>query len=103
MANTTGKKFGGRTKGTPNKLTTSVKEAILEAFDKVGGIEYLVDIAKDDPRTFCALLGRVLPLVAEHSGPNGGPIEIHQVNLAKLSDKDLKNLELILHKAAQPE
>ena len=26
--NTTGKKFGGRTKGTPNKLSTEVKESL---------------------------------------------------------------------------
>jgi len=51
------------------------------------------------------LIGKHLKLFTdktEHSGPNGGPIEIHQVNLAKLSDEDLKNLELILNKAAQP-
>ena len=28
MANNTGKKFGGRTKGTPNKLTQEMKEKI---------------------------------------------------------------------------
>ena len=27
MANTTGKKFGGRKKGTPNKTTADIKEA----------------------------------------------------------------------------
>ena len=26
--NTTGKKFGGRTKGTPNKLSTEIKESL---------------------------------------------------------------------------
>lgn len=26
MANTTGKKFGGRTKGTPNKMTNEIRE-----------------------------------------------------------------------------
>ncbi len=36
MANTTGKKFGGRTKGTPNKVTTGMKEAILEAMEVRG-------------------------------------------------------------------
>ncbi|MCK5374144.1 MAG: hypothetical protein KAJ40_02560 [Alphaproteobacteria bacterium] len=55
------KKTGGRKKGTPNKTTTTVKEAIMNAFDKLGGEEYLVDIAKQDHKTFCSLLGRVLP------------------------------------------
>lgn len=55
------KKTGGRKKGTPNKMTTSVKEAIMKAFDEVGGEKYLVEVAKQDHRTFCSLLGRVLP------------------------------------------
>lgn len=28
--NTTGKKFGGRTKGTPNKITSEIKETLKE-------------------------------------------------------------------------
>ena len=55
------KKTGGRKKGTPNKVTTSVKEAIMKAFDELGGEKYLVEVAKQDHRTFCSLLGRVLP------------------------------------------
>ena len=55
-------KTGGRTKGTPNRTTASVKAAILEAFELAGGVNYLVAVAKADPKTFCALLGRVLPM-----------------------------------------
>lgn len=61
MANTTGKKFGGRKKGTPNKNTAELKAAIMAAFDEAGGQEYLVTVARDDPKTFCTLLGKVLP------------------------------------------
>ncbi len=61
MANTTGKKWGGRKKGTPNKNTTALKTAIMNAFEKVGGQDYLVRVAEEDPRTFLALLGKVLP------------------------------------------
>ena len=61
MANTTGKKFGGRKKGTPNKTTTALKEAIMRAFDNVGGQAYLETVAVEDPKTFCTLLGKVLP------------------------------------------
>ncbi len=55
------KKEGGRVKGTPNKTTVALKEAIMNAFEKVGGEDYLVVVAKKDPKTFCALLGKVLP------------------------------------------
>jgi len=64
----------GRMKGIPNKTTVQVKEAILNAFEQCGGTSYLVMVALTDPRTFCTLLGRVLP--TEISGPNGGPIKV---------------------------
>ena len=63
-----GVKTGGRTKGTPNKLNAAVREAIEAAFEEVGGAKYLVAVARDDPKTFCALLGKVLPLQVEGSG-----------------------------------
>ena len=51
----------GRTRGVQNRTTAAVKEAILRAFDKVGGEDYLVDLARKDHKTFCTLLGRILP------------------------------------------
>lgn len=61
MSNTTGKKFGGRKKGTPNKTTQDMKSAILEAFERAGGADYLTMLAADEPRTFVTLLAKVLP------------------------------------------
>ena len=61
MANTTGKKFGGRTKGTPNKTTRDMMSAIMEAFEKAGGVDYLYMLANDEPRTFATLLAKVMP------------------------------------------
>lgn len=61
MANTTGKKFGGRKKGTPNKTTRDMKAAILEAFERAGGVDYLHALANDEPRTFATLLAKVMP------------------------------------------
>lgn len=69
-----GRKTGGRTKGTPNKLTASVKDAILAAFDQVGGVQYLADTAVTHPVAFMSLLGRVLPVQQEHSGKDGAPL-----------------------------
>lgn len=57
-----GKKTGGRIAGTPNKLTTEVKAAILEAFTNAGGVDYLVRQANTNPTAFMTLLGKVLPL-----------------------------------------
>lgn len=52
----------GRVKGVPNKNTAAVKDAILNAFTKVGGEDYLVKVANEDQKTFCTLLGKVLPI-----------------------------------------
>jgi hypothetical protein len=55
-------KTGGRQKGTPNKVTADLRTAILGALEAKGGQQYLEDVAANDPRTFCALLGKVLPM-----------------------------------------
>ncbi len=60
-----GERRGGRAKGTPNKLTGSLREAILGALEAAGGQAYLEKLAKSDPRTFCALLGKILPTQLE--------------------------------------
>ncbi len=54
-------KTGGRVCGTPNKLTVSVKEAILGALEEAGGVKYLLGVARENPQVFCALLAKLLP------------------------------------------
>ncbi len=65
----------GRKKGTPNKTTTLLKEAILMAAEAAGGKEgvvgYLTHQAAANPASFLALLGKVLPttLVGDPTQP----------------------------------
>lgn len=63
-----GERFGGRQKGTPNKVTRELKEAIILAAensvhskskDLVGYVTYLAD---KRPDVFASLLARLLPL-----------------------------------------
>lgn len=63
----------GRKKGVPNKLTTQLKDMILQALDEAhpkGSIAYLKEQASLNPTAFMTLVGKVLPLQvnAEHSG-----------------------------------
>lgn len=67
----------GRPKGASNKITRDIKEAVARAFEKVGGEDYLVTIAREDPKTFCSLLGRVIPL--QIAGDNENPLTIQIV------------------------
>ena len=55
-------KTGGRVKGTPNKLTASVKTMILGALNELGGTQYLVEQGRANPSAFLSLVGRVLPM-----------------------------------------
>lgn len=64
-----GQKTGGRQKGVPNKITTDVRNAIVQAFEMVGGAEYLQRLAISDPKAFCTLLGKTVPTVVA-SDPN---------------------------------
>lgn len=72
-----GERRGGRAKGTPNKATRELKEAILQAAVDVGEDEkgsggltgYLRRVAKEDVKAFAGLLGKVLPL--QVANPDG--------------------------------
>ena len=72
----------GRKKGTPNVVTAKLKDAIENAFNEVGGQKYLVKVANDDVRTFCTLLGKVLPTQIE--GDLGLTLKTHEQALAEL-------------------
>ncbi len=51
----------GRVRGTPNRTTAAMRDALVQAFERAGGVEYLVRVADEDPRTFCMLLAKLLP------------------------------------------
>lgn len=75
----------GRAKGTPNKITQSVREAVENAFQKLGGTEYLVHVGRSDPRTFCALLSKLLP--TKLANADGSPL---LAALTELTDAQLE-------------
>lgn len=64
---------GGRPKGVPNKNTTLLKEMILAALDKAGGVDYLAAQAEENPGPFMTLVGKVLPLQVQ--GDKDNPLQ----------------------------
>jgi hypothetical protein len=76
---------GGSRKGIPNRQTVAIKDAIERAFDKLGGTDYLVHVGKTDPRTFCALLSRLLP--TKLANADGSPL---LAALTELTDAQLE-------------
>ena len=75
MAGKGGKTPGaGRKKGSPNKVTKDIKAMILGALEAVDGQAYLEKLAREDARTFCSLLGRIIPTT--HAGDAENPIAV---------------------------
>lgn len=62
MANTTGRKFGGRVKGTPNRSTVETKELLQkivgEELDKLGTL-----LNKLDPSERVNAIAKLLPYI----------------------------------------
>jgi len=72
----------GRVKGTPNKTTALLKDAIIRAAEaagedksgKDGLIGYCTFLAKEEPKAFAQLLGKVLPM--QVTGEDGGAVQV---------------------------
>ena len=80
----------GRPKGSLNKSTAILKDAVLKAASEAGNgdiVTYLARAAKENPGPFLALLGKIIPL--QLSG-TGDPIQIQIVRFADASDDDAK-------------
>lgn len=76
-----GEKTGGRQKGTPNKVSATLKDMILGALDGVGGQSYLQRQADENPTAFLTLIGKVLPM--QLTGNGEGPIVVEIVKYTK--------------------
>ncbi len=73
----------GRAKGTPNKTTTALKEAILLSFERVGGAAYLEQVARTDPKTYLTLVAKILP--------RNGVTTDQTAGVAQLSDAEIRS------------
>ena len=62
----------GRPKGVPNKHSMTLKDMILTALSKSGGVDYLVRQATENPGPFMSLVGKVLPM--QVTGLDGAPL-----------------------------
>ncbi len=67
-------KSGGRKKGTPNKVTASVREGLEAAFAGLGGVDHMTNWAKENPTEFYKLLTKLIPV--QVTGEEGGPVEL---------------------------
>lgn len=71
-----GKKTGGRTRGTPNRVSATARDNIIAAFDGMGGVPALVDWARANPSDFYRIYARLLPIESHIHAPNESTSEV---------------------------
>jgi hypothetical protein len=76
-----GYKTGGRVKGSKNTFSKSVElRAMVEgALSEVGGQDYLIEQAREEPRAFLALIAKLLPTKVEGEVEHTGGVQIEVV------------------------
>lgn len=52
----------GRPPGAKNKVSQAIRDQVLEALDKLGGVKWLIKTADKNPALFISLLARCLPM-----------------------------------------
>jgi len=79
-------KSGGRKPGVGNTAET-VRNAVMMAFDAVGGAKYLEQVARTNPAVFITLLARILP---HELATSGGSLR-HEVLLRWMTPEMARN------------
>lgn len=69
---------GGSRKGRPNKFSKIIKTEVLASFGMVGGRDYLVQQARQNPVAYMNLLGKVIPQQA-HAETGGLTVHVLQL------------------------
>lgn len=61
----------GRKPGTPNKMSRTVKENVIEVFTKLGGVEHMAQWATENPTQFYNIYAKLMPTQQEVTGADG--------------------------------
>jgi hypothetical protein len=64
-------KTGGRQAGTPNKLTSAFKTAVLLCYDRIGGDDAFAAWAADNPTEYYKIAARLIPHEVVGPGKDG--------------------------------
>jgi hypothetical protein len=80
------KSGAGRKKGTPNKWSRDIREAVLNALERLGGDDYLVMLGRRERKAFSNLIGKAMPMRVEGAGgkplvpPGGIKVDVNFVD-----------------------
>ena len=78
MANTTGNKYGGRQKGTPNRITKELRSLLKDVmYDEIGALQERLDALNPKERVelLVKLMPYALPKVTSVSHTTNEPLD----------------------------
>lgn len=85
----------GRPPGVRNKLT-NLRDAVIEAFDRVGGADYLVKLAngtQSDRAAFVSLMNKVLPTQVQANVDGGIKLELSWLSARSIGTTSAQTIE----------
>lgn len=82
----------GRKKGALCKFTR-LRDEFLKAFKELGGRQFILDCAQQDPVTVLRIFASLIPKQVWHAGADGGPAEI------TIKEDHTEELRIILKQA----
>lgn len=88
----------GRPKGVPNKATKTIRDAVMDAFEQVGGPAYLVKLAngtQSDRAAFTSLLNKVLPTQINANVEGGVQVQLSWLGARSIGTTVAQNPETI--------
>lgn len=77
----------GRPKGSKNKVGMAAKQVIAQAAEGLGGVERMIEWAKEAPENERAFWSTIYPKLVPHevTGADGGAL---QISIVKFGDRD---------------
>lgn len=85
MANTTGKKYGGRKKGVPNKVTSNLRDWLGKLIDK-NRLQIARDIKALEPKERLMILEKFMQYTAPKMQSVQTKIDFNQLSNGQLDD-----------------
>ena len=90
----------------PNIVIKQLREVFRDAFDQLGGANWLVDFVREDPanaRVFVGAISKLLPAPTQSvvvKGDAENPLCLVAGSLKGLSDDDLAQMQVLVAKSA---
>lgn len=81
---------GGSRAGIPNKITSDVRNMVVNALNKAGGEQYLFEQAQENPKAFLTLVAKCIPANVNIGGQSDSPI-ITKIEIVPMSSSNDSN------------